>query len=271
MIVISPALVLSASPELGPNNPVIGWHNLVTISAVVADDADANYPATNLANASTNLRWQSDTTDEQYLTFTVVTEDEVDYVGLANHNLGTGQVTVSLEVWDGSEWDEVIPEFIPADDAPILMRFEPTFLTQIRVRLQPPAVDPVVPYIAVAYVGALLVLQRKVYVGHTPITFGRSADVLTGMSESGHFLGRVVLSERLGTSVSLGNLTPEWVRSDLWPFLIASKDTPFFFAWRPQEYPLEVGFAWMMNSPQPSNARSNGMMAVELQMTGIAL
>lgn len=268
MIVFSPSLVLSASPTLGPNNPVIGWRNLVTLAGVTADDEDADYPATNLANPSTNLRWQSDTTDEQYLTFDVETEDEVDYVGIARHNFGTGQITVSVEYYDGADWVELIPEFIPADDAPLLMRFEPTMLEQIRVRLQPTATAP---RAAVAYVGLLLVLQHKIYVGHNPLPLSRSADVLTGMSESGEFLGRVVLSERLGTGVSLTNLTPAWVRAELWPFIVASKDAPFFFAWRPTEYPLEVGYAWLTNSPKPTNSKNNGMMACDLDLGGVAL
>jgi hypothetical protein len=126
------------------------------------------------------------------------------------------------------------------------------------------------PTIAVVYAGALLVLQRRIYVGHTPIPYGRSAKITNGRSESGNFLGRIVLNEKTQSAVKMQNLTPAWYRQHLDPFIAASKEAPFFFAWRPLSYPREVGYAWMTNDPQPSNARANGMMQIDLQMTGIA-
>ena len=55
------------------------------------------------------------------------------------------------------------------------------------------------------------------------------------------------------------------------PFIVASKEVPFFFAWRPASYPRETGFAWMTNNPKPSNQRSNGMMQISLSMGGVSL
>ena len=114
-------------------------------------------------------------------------------------------------------------------------------------------------------------LQRRIYVGHTPIPYGRESRVTTGVSESGNFLGRIVLGESLETSVDLQNMTPAWYRAEMDPFIAASKEAPFFFAWRPDSYPRETGYAWMTNNPKPSNQRSNGMMQISLSMGGIAL
>jgi hypothetical protein len=125
------------------------------------------------------------------------------------------------------------------------------------------------PTAAVLYTGALLVLQRRIYVGHTPITMGRTSKITNARSESGNFLGRIVLNEMTETSVSIQNLTPDWYRSQLDPFIRASKETPFFFAWRPGDYANEVGYAWITDDPQPSNQRSNGMMQIDFQMRGI--
>jgi hypothetical protein len=46
-------------------------------------------------------------------------------------------------------------------------------------------------------------------------------------------------------------------------------ERPFFFAWRPDAYPYEVGYCWLTNDPQPSNALPNGMMSVSLEMAGV--
>jgi hypothetical protein len=95
------------------------------------------------------------------------------------------------------------------------------------------------------------------------------AKITNARSESGNFLGRIVINEMTETSVSMQNLTPDWYRSQLDPFIRASKETPFFFAWRPGDYPNEVGYAWITDDPQPSNQRSNGMMQIDFQMRGI--
>jgi hypothetical protein len=136
----------------------------------------------------------------------------------------------------------------------------------LRIRLQPGNAEPSA---AVVYAGTLLVLQRRIFVGHTPINYGRSAKVTNARSESGNFLGRIVLNEKNSTSVDMKNITSAWYRTFMQPFIDDSQENPFFFAWRPSDYPNEIGFAWMTNDPQPSNALPNGMMQISLEMTGI--
>lgn len=267
MIVISPDLTLAAVGDYSPNSPVIGWDTV--IAAVVADSESTDYPASNLLNDSTALRWQAGSGATQYLTFTVPGGEQVDYLAIARHNFGTIAATISVETQapgGGEPWVEVIEEFIPANDTPIIARFTPQNAVGVRLKIQP---ADEIPRAAVAYVGLLLVMQRRVYVGHTPIVYGRSARITNARSESGDFLGRIVLAESLDTAVEFQNLTPAWYRSTLEPFIEASKETPFFFAWRPATYPTEVGFCWMTNEPRPSNQRPNGMMQISFQMSGV--
>jgi hypothetical protein len=271
-VVISSGLVLAPDPSgIDGNNPLIGWRNLVTPAAVAGTSQAAGFPASNLANPSTNLRWQAASgTPDQYVTVTVNSVEAVDYVGIARHNFGSGQIPVSIEGRASSGlpevWVELVAPVLLPNDGPALFRFAPQSLFAVRVRLQP---GLAVPTAAVAYVGKLLVLQRRIYVGHTPINYGRTARITNARSENGAFLGRIVLSEQTQTKVDLQNLLPDWYRANMEPFIRASKDVPFFFAWRPQAYPHEVGYAWMTNDPQPANARSNGMMQVSLELGGI--
>ncbi len=267
MIVISPNLTLSVSGDYGPNSPVIGWESV--ISAVVAESETTDYPASNLLNESTALRWQAGSGATQYVTFTVPGTELIDYLAIARHNFGTIQATVSVETQEpggGEPWVEVISGFIPADDSPIIGRFTPQHAVGVRLKIQPAGQ---IPRAAVAYAGRLLIMQRRIYVGHTPINYGRSARITNARAESGDFLGRIVLSEALDTSVEFQNLTPAWYRETLEPFIEASKEAPFFFAWRPSTYPTEVGFVWMTNEPRPSNQRPNGMMQISFQMGGV--
>lgn len=271
MIVNASGLDTSPSTGLNGNSPLIGYDTVLSTSAIVADGEDADYPDSNLANVSTAAKWVGADTTDQYLTLTMNSSVQCDYVGIARHNFGTAEIVVSLEAETAaapSTWNEIVGEFTPSDDAPIIMRFTPALYTRLRVKLQP---DVTAPEAAVIYAGRLLILQRRIYVGHTPITLGRDARITNGRAESGDFLGRIVLTETLKTAVDLQNITPSWYRSNFDPFVVAAREAPFFFAWRPEDYPDEVGFAWLTNEPQPSNQRSNGMMQVSLQMDGLAL
>ena len=271
MIVISSSLTLGETPETHPNAPLIAYRNLVTASNITADTAAEGYPASNMANPITapGARWRAGDTTAQAVSVEVQTVDPIDYIAIARHNLGSEAIPVTVEgsTDDGDNWSELVQEVLLADDAPALFRFTPQALTNIRLSLgegDAPA------EIAVLYTGLLLALQRRIYVGHVPMPYGRSAKIVNGKSEGGDFLGRIVLSEQLATAVEIKNITPAWYRASLDPFIVASKETPFFFAWRPGDYPDETGFAWMTNDPQPQNARRNGMMQISLQMTGIA-
>jgi hypothetical protein len=90
-----------------------------------------------------------------------------------------------------------------------------------------------------------------------------------GQSESGSFLGRIVTGASNQNAVALSNLTPLWYRQYFVPFVFQARKLPFFYAWRPYTYPLEVGFVWLTAMPTPTNDLNNGMMKVNLSLRGI--
>lgn len=165
-----------------------------------------------------------------------------------------------------AEWVELVEDVILPNDGPAIFRFPKLAYTSVRLRMQ---VDLEEPIVAVVYCGELLVLQRRIYVGHAPINYSVETRVANGMSESGDFLGRVVLGEATSTQLSLVNLTPDWMRTYLAPFLEFARSDPFFMAWRPEEYAYEVGYCWLTNDPKPVNQRSRGHMQVSLEMGGV--
>ena len=263
-VYISQALALTLAATTDNDAGIIGYDNLLTITNVAATSEAVNYPATNLANPSTASFWRSAVTTTQYVT--VNATGTADYVGLARHNLTAA--TVSVEAYDGSTWNEIFAEQVLGSNAPAMLRFTSTAASGFRLKIQNATAAP---EIAILYVGELLELQRRIYVGHTPITYGRQTTVQSGQSESGNYLGRVILQERLSTSVQLENLTPNWYRETMEPFVIAAKSQPFFYSWRPTTYPEEVGFCWLTNDAVPVNQRANGMMSIGLDMGGFAL
>lgn len=251
-VVISQSLVLSYLISGGADAPLLGWHNLITPENVVADEEDADYPATNLANPSTALRWQSETTGDQYITVTLDGTEPVDYVGIARHNLGSGEVTVSVEVSDGNSpesWTEVFSEMIPAGDQPIVMHFDEEYPPKIRVKLQPVSA---IPRIAVIYVGKLLRLPRGLQPGLVPPPWAMNDDVVAAQSEAGDYLGAITMRRSSSFSVSVQYLNYDWWNANMPDFIEHARSRkPFFFAWLPSSYPNEVGYAWTQSDIRP--------------------
>lgn len=264
-VVISTNFTLVTGNE-SANAPLIGYKTQVTESNVAATDAATGYPASNVANVSTAEEWRGNSAALKYLTVTCNGVDPVDYVAIAKHNFGTEQIAVSVEADNGDGFEEVSEPVLLADDRPVIFRFTKEAYASVRLKM---AAGDAAPRLAILYVGELLPLQRNIYVGHSPINLNRQRNVITGLSENANFLGRVTTGRTASTSISLQNLTPGWYRSRMDPFVEAAETRPFFFAWRPQGYPREVGFAWLTGDPSPKNMRANGMMQVDLSLRGI--
>jgi hypothetical protein len=268
-LVISRNFVLTDSTPEFPvtlDHPVIGWHNVVTSTNIVADTAGANYPASNLANPMTHLQWHASDTTEQYLTVTTDYVDDIDYLAVARHNFGSAQIPVSVEGFIGGVWTEIVEERLLADDSPALFRFTAQSLSQVRLRLQ---AGGAVARAAVVYVGKLLTLERRIYVGHTPLPHARKTEIQNGRSESGNFLGRIQLGAWRETTIPLSLLSPAWYRAYGDEFLAVASTTPFFFGWRPETYPYEIGYCWTIDDQMPVPVGPSTRIAFDLKVSGI--
>jgi hypothetical protein len=271
MIVSTPNFVLSNTGNV--NSPVIAYHNLVTIINLTASEtAEDDYPVTNLANPTTNYGWVSSNANDQYLTVDDL-EGDVDYIAVADHNFGTDGTVLSVEAYselDSSAepiWEEIAPEFITSKNSPLIIQLAKHPYIGIRLKMQP---NSIAPSAAVLMVGLMMKVQRNLYVGHSPLTYARKLNVVNQRSEAGNFLGRIVLGETFETEVALMNLTPAWYRGTFDQFVRGVDETCFFFAWRPGDYPNEVGYCWLTGDVIPSNQLANGMMQVTFGIGGIA-
>lgn len=274
MIVISRSLVLSEVEALSADNPVILWQNLVTTTNVDSTTEDTDFPVTNIANPATHLKWKGGVnTGDEYITITTNFLDEIDGLGVARHNFGSAGIVTSVEgcedLSDSPQvWTEIVQEVQLADDAPVLFRFEPGIYQGVRLRMQQ---GSAVPEAAVVYLGPLLILERSIKIGvdHIPITMARTSKVVNGKSESGNFLGRIVINEFNESGADFDWFTPAWYRTKFDPFVVASKTVPFFFAWNPTEYPFETGYVWMTNDPRPGVDPVTRRVGVQLKYQGI--
>jgi hypothetical protein len=261
--VISSALVLTQQEDKS-NSGRLCWINYANAGNVTATSAAAGFPITNLANPSTAFLWQAGSTAQQDIDISF--SQEVDYIGFARHNLELS-AEIRIQVKVGSSYITIVDwRLVPITQAPLFI-FNRATPDGLRLSIRN---NSVAPRIAVLYAGLSTILQRDIYVGHTPITYGRGVETVGGYSESGQYLGEIVRRESRTTQVALKNLTPLWYRETLDPFFAQRPRRPAFWAWRPSTYPQETAFAWLNGSPRPVNARSNGMMSVTFDLEGIA-
>lgn len=263
-VVISDSLVLTQQQVANPNNPRICWQNIVTPGSVSATSAMPLQPVQNLANPSTSFAWQAEDTSQQDVD--VVVGTLIDYIGIARHNLQpVAEIRIQFLVLGNYvtifDWAPV-----PSRQA-LLYLINEASPDELRISIRN---NPEPPRLAVLYAGVSTVLQRRIYVGHTPITYGRNLSIVGGMSESGQYLGELIRRESRSTSVNLQNLTAEWYREELDPFFAQRPRNPCFWVWRPDTYSAEVGYAWLSGDPTVTNQRANGMMEVSFELEAIA-
>lgn len=267
MIINSNASYLLGETSL--NRPIICHHNLIDVDNIAATSSHADFPVVNLANPATNLYWKANATTAQDITITLTDNEHlVDYIAIARHNLYSCGATITITGDAGGGSAELVEEFSPTSDDPIIITFDPN--TYIELVIEISAAD-VAAQIAVVYCGEMLRVERNMYVGYAPMTLNTDTDAVSGFSESGNFLGRIIVNESRTGQMTINNLTPAWVRSDLKPFLADAKSRPFFFAWRPSSYPEEVVFAWQVDTqgPYPQNSLPNGMMNFSMNLKAL--
>jgi len=262
--------------------PIICWRDVVTVVNVSAE-SDPDFPASNVANPSTALKWKHDATESpesaiEYFRIDVSGAQTINYVAIAGHNFSTAGVAVGLEIATDSSpiggGGGVITPFVPNDNSPIIFLFtspdaespmSASNIEDLRIIL----VTGTSPAeMAVVYAGEYTVFEQGIQADHTPLPLAEEREIVSGRSENGAFLGRITISSQARSNASFANLSKAWVRAQLMPFLEFAAENPFFYAWSPLTYPEETGFAWLQNNPLPT-FDIDGYAAVDFDMAGI--
>lgn len=271
-IVINAGFVLPDTLGIDDRNPIIGYQNMLadedSVLTVTTESSDE--PLSNLRNAATYLAWRATSQATQTITIDLGSPRRVDYFGVGSHNLGSIGSSVLLQYSeDNATWADASPLYNPSTaDGVVFTRFTARTVRYFRFVFATP-VESTPVRIAVLYLGELLVLQRRIYVGHMPYTFSRKTTLAQGRSENGQFLGRMVRQEFLEHSIEQKNITPEFARSKLLPFFDTARTEPFFWAWRPSQYPTECAYGWLMDDPTGTNTGPNSLMSVSFKVQSI--
>lgn len=234
----------------------------VTVSSEVV-----GFPADAPLRPETHEAWQPTVLPATWQ-FNIGTLQDVNYAGLAGHNLGSAGVSIKAETsMDGVAWTALAPEHIPSDDAPIMLL--DSMRQSFHIRFTFAGAGIVMPKVASIFVGKTLDLYRPIYGGHSPLQLSRDTVLQSAVSQGGQFIGQVIQRMGVQGNVSLKNLPASWYRSDFDPFVEATLNYPYFYAWRPLTFPLESAYVWNTDDITPSNSGKRDTMEVTLKVRGI--
>jgi hypothetical protein len=253
---------LTYEPPYPLTHARIGIDNAVRTATITATSAIEGFPASAVGNALTYEFWRpvsgSGTITAQF------TQQIIDYVGIASHNLAGGSVTVERST-DGTNWT-TIRTVTPINNSPLMFLFEPVQAAYIRV-----AVNATNASVAVIYTGKTLEMQRAVFGGISPINFTRNTVIRPNESESGLWLGRNVIRRGSETTITWQNLTYDWYKANFDKFAKDAIKYPFFIAMRPSTYPEMTGYVWTQNDIVPTLSGIKNFLNVTVGMLGVEM
>lgn len=249
------------------------WLRDLAASAVTASSEDDEGPKDAPLRPDTAEFWEPTELPATWQVDLAAGRD-IDYVGIAAHTLGSSGCAVKVETSDRSQvgspleqaWTTFGAEISPGDDAPLMFLDDSIAGRDVRLTITG---GSTMPRIGVVYVGEVLAMQRAIYGGHSPITLSRDTVLNRNLSRGGQFLGQSFRRHGVSGSAGWRNLTADWYRANFDPFVKAARQYPFFFAWRPADFPLEVAYCWAPDDIRPSNSGPRDFMSVSVSMHGI--
>lgn len=266
-IFITPAWILSVAGF--ENNPQIGYHTWVRDlepADISVSSETPEGPRDAVLRPNTYEFWEPISVPAN-IVFDFGVARAVDYIGLAGHTIGSSGANVKVEhSTDNAIWVEFGTEVAPVDDAPIVIFDESVIRRYWRITFPLSGTSPT---ISVINIGEILSLPHSIYGGHSPSTLSRETKLFQNMSDGGQFLGQYVKRKGVTGNLTLRHLGAAWYRQNFDPFVRAAREFPFFVAWRPVDWPLEVAYAWTDANIKPKNMGKKDFMEVNFNFKGI--
>ena len=230
-----------------PDAPIILANNILIGQPATATSAADGFPASAVTNPLTYERWAPATGGSNAVT--IEGAFILNTVAIAAHTLGTNGATFTIAGFSTlNGWEDLITQ-TPTTDEPFVLCLGATkAFTKLRITINKQA------EIGVVYAGFRLNMPLSIYGGHTPDTLGRTVEYTTAESVTGNFLGRTVERSGYEASYSFKYLGAAWYRQHFDKFARDAITNPFFVAWYPSKYPLEVVYGWTDRTIVPNNS-----------------
>lgn len=198
----------------------IGYDTILTTASGGGDDT---LGAANLLTPSTYDKWRP--TIDGTAVLIANSAQNVNYVGIAAHNLGSIGATLIVDVSPSFGAPHVnVYNGVPPSDSPLFIRFAEGSYDRVFIEINGVSTAEV----GVVFMGTELEMMRPNYSGYSPATLS-STDVFTPQkSDGGQFLGKQLVRKGYATKASFQHLTYEWYESNFQPFCVICKDAALF-------------------------------------------
>lgn len=253
------------NPNIPLSHSRIGHQTYTRTGTASASSAQVDFPADAPLNELTYEFWRPNALPAVW-TLDAGSSVSGNYFGIGAHTLGTSGNTIFIQGSNDNITFTNIDSLTPTDNSPIMFLFASVSYRYWRISIAGGSF----PSIGVIYVGMVLEMLRPCYAGLTPISLSRDTVIRPNRSEGGQWLGRSVIRSGSSMSCSYNNLDNAWTRTTFKEFIEDAVLYPFFFAWRPDNYPEDVGYVWVAEDIKPSNTGVRDLMQVSLNMSGLS-
>lgn len=251
------------------NNPFVAWSNIGATATLGGTAVLTGGERANAVAGSTYDKWRPDVTNTTaFLSFDFGFATSITFAALAAHNAFDLGATISLQRSpDAATWTAVLSN-TPADNKPVAFRltsadgsarywrFMFTGLT---------AGDALA--VGVAFMGAELVIPRRLYQGFAPVLTPTDVQLQSNVSVGGHLLGSSVISRGSTLSADITYVDPAFIRGADWlAFQTAfGEGKGFFFAWRPLKYTSDLHYCAREGGViRPENSGPRDLMSIKM-------
>lgn len=265
------------SSEGAPGKPRILWNNLMSngspSSITASNEPDpADYPYQNCYDGRpyTYFKMEAGT---RYLTFVFPSAKTVNsyaHYSPGEETIGSlgGQLTLQYSTNGGASWSDAQPTETPTDNSPIYRSFSNISAARWRWKF----VCATDFYVACLSFGEEMQFERGCWVGFSPPKLARATTLTNNTSQEGNWLGRSIIRRGSEFSFDLDSLTPDFVRTYWYDFMVWAERKSWFLLWNKEDYPAEAAFCWSVGDiGKPTYSHSNFMsakMKVEARVDG---
>lgn len=240
-----------------------------TSATITAASTLAGTDPANLDNPLTYSIYSSDDSASAEITMDFGSSVAIDSVCLVGDKPFTNLWTVRIQYFDGGsfvDWDGVGAIGVTDDNA-FMFSGTKKATTQVKIIIDTSAGN-VEATLRAIYAGELLIMERSIYGGHSPITLSRETSLRPNVSEGGQWLGRSQIRQAQVTSFDWQNLKAQWYRDNFDPFVESAILNPWFIAWKPDRFPHETAYCWTTSDIVPSNTGTRDLMSVSVAARG---
>lgn len=190
---------------------------------------------------------------------------DVDYCGIAGHNLGPVSASVQVQYsTDGASWNDADTAQVPAGTDPVLFLFAAHTARYWRIYVTGVSA----PSISVIQVGKATFVPRGIAPRWAPGAWNPQDDYSNRASEGGQVLGRTLRRTGVRQPISIDLLTEEWADAHWSALLQALRDSGVFFARDPSNRPDELVYGMTDGPAELAYSRAPNWLTLTLELMG---